>query len=103
MVKKEIQIEKTLRNYLKSQNLSQNNLAKSIGITSSSLHGYLNGTVPKGVETLIKMAQELNLSLDELIFNQRSVSNNQNIPITENVFLGLLGEYELVISKKSDI
>ncbi len=57
----------------------------------------------RGLETIIKIARELNLSLDELVFNQGSVSNSQDIPISESVLLGLLGKYEFVISKKSAV
>ena len=99
----QIQLEQSLKKHLREVNLTQNQLASNIGIRPSSFHAYLNGAIPRGLETIIKIASELNLSLDELIFNQRLASNNQDIPISESVLLGLLGKYEFVISKKSEV
>ncbi|MBT3583747.1 MAG: helix-turn-helix transcriptional regulator [Halobacteriovoraceae bacterium] len=99
----EIQLDQSLKKHLKDVGLTQNQLASKVGIRPSSFHAYLNGAIPRGLETIIKIASELNLSLDELVFNQRPVLNNQDIPISESVLLGLLGKYELVISKKSEV
>ena len=48
-MEKPIVIQKTLKNYLKTKNLSQGKLAISSGISPSSLHGFLNGTLPKNL------------------------------------------------------
>jgi len=99
----QIQLKQSLKKHLKKNNLTQNQLASSIGIRPSSFHAYLNGAIPRGLDTIIKIAVELNLSLDELVFNQRPISNNQDIRVTEDILLGLLGKYEFVISKKSEV
>ncbi len=96
----EIKLKQSLKKHLEKNMITQNQLATNIGIRPSSFHAYLNGAIPRGLETIIKIARELNLSLDELVFNQRAASSNQDIPISESVLLGLLGKYELVISKK---
>ncbi len=98
-----IQLEQSLKKQLKEKGLTQHQLASKVGIRPSSFHAYLNGAIPRGLETIIKIAAELNLSLDELVFNQRPASRSQNIALSENVLLGLLGKYELVISRKSEI
>jgi len=99
----QIQLKQSLKKHLEKNNLTQNQLASSIGIRPSSFHAYLNGAIPRGLDTIIKIAVELNLSLDELVFNQRPISNNQDIRVTEDILLGLLGKYEFVISKKSEV
>ncbi len=97
------QLEQSLKKQLKEKGLTQHQLASKVGIRPSSFHAYLNGAIPRGLETIIKIAAELNLSLNELVFNQRPASRSQNIALSENVLLGLLGKYELVISRKSEI
>lgn len=98
-----IQLEQSLKKQLKENGLTQHQLASKVGIRPSSFHAYLNGVIPRGLETIIKIAAELNLSLDELVFNQRSALKSQNIALSENELLGLLGKYELVISKKNEV
>ena len=100
---KQIRLDKTLRTYLRDNQINQNQLSKKIGIGPSSLHSYINGIVPRGLETLVNMAYELNLSLDELVFNQSLTSVSQKMVVSESNILGLLGKYELVISKKAEV
>ena len=83
--------------------MNQHQLSKKIGIGPSSLHSYINGIVPRGLETLVNMACELNLSLDELVFNQSSTQVSQKIIVSESDVLGLLGKYELVISRRAEL
>jgi transcriptional regulator with XRE-family HTH domain len=97
----DIQLEKSLKRHLEDKGLTQNQLASNIGIRPSSFHAYLNGAIPRGLETIIKIANELNLSLDELVFNQGIASSKRNIPISEKVLLGLLGKYEITLSRKT--
>jgi len=100
---KQIKLDKSLRTYLRANQMNQHQLSKKIGIGPSSLHSYINGIVPRGLETLVNMACELNLSLDELVFNQNTAQATKKITISESDLFGLLGRYELVISKKSEV
>ena len=63
----EVKLSTNLREHVKRRNLSQSKLAKSVGIRKSTLHGYLYGVTPFGLQNVVKLASELNLSLDELI------------------------------------
>lgn len=100
---KQIKLDKSLRTYLRANQMNQHQLSKKIGIGPSSLHSYINGIVPRGLETLVNMACELNLSLDELVFNQSSTQVSQKIIVSESDVLGLLGKYELVISRRAEL
>lgn len=97
-MQKEIVIQKTLKNYLRSKNLSQNKMAKQTGISTSSLHGLLNGSLPKGLVTLISICEFLDMGLDEVVFGQ--------IPITHKInskdLWEITGKYELIIKKTGD-
>ena len=54
---------KALRNKL---NLTQKDFAEKIQVTAPTLNAYEKGTKKPNFDTLIKIAQEFNLSLDEL-------------------------------------
>ncbi len=98
-MQKEIVIQKTLKNYLRSKNLSQNKMAKHIGISTSSLHGLLNGSLPKGVITLISICESLGMGLDEVVFGQAPTSHH----INSKDLWEITGRYELIIKKTGDI
>ncbi len=93
---KQIVIQESLRSYLELKNLSQSKLATASGISTSSLHGYLNGTLPKSLMILIKLSQSLGVGLDELVFGERPIAQRvDGISLWE-----ITGQYELTITKK---
>ena len=67
MKRQEVKLSRNLRKEVKRRKLSQSKLDKSVGIRKSTLHGYLYGVIPYGLQNIIKLADELGLSLDELI------------------------------------
>ena len=69
----QINLSQNLRKALERKNWAQNKLAKKLGIRTTTLHGYLYGVVPLGLENAVKLASILNLSLDELV-----LGGNQN-------------------------
>lgn len=76
MVKKEkVQLESNLKALLKKEELSLHKVASKVQINKSSLHNYLNGVVPQGLYSLIKLSHFFNISLDELIFEQPQSSS----------------------------
>lgn len=95
MKTKQIRLDKSLRKYLKENNTNQNQLSRKIGIGPSSLHSYINGIIPRGLVTLVNMAHELNLSLDELVFSEYVTS--KGIEVRES--RELIGKYEIIIKK----
>lgn len=95
-MQKKIVIQKSLKNYLESKNLSQGKLASASGISLSSLHGYLNGTLPKSLIILIKLAESMGIGLDELAFGKSPISQE----IDTNSLWEITGKYELIIKKE---
>ena len=96
-MQKKIVIQKSLKNYLESKNLSQGKLASASGISPSSLHGYLNGTLPKSLIILIKLAESMDIGLDELVFGEKAITQN----IDGISLWKITGNYELTITKKN--
>jgi transcriptional regulator with XRE-family HTH domain len=95
-VSKKIVIQESLRSYLELKSLSQSKLATACGISTSSLHGYLNGTLPKSLMILIKLSESLGVGLDELVFGEKPIVHRvDGISLWE-----ITGKYELIITKK---
>ncbi len=67
MKHQQINLSLNLRQEIKRKSLSQNKLAMSVGMRNSTLHDYLYGVIPHGLRNVVKLANELGLSLDELI------------------------------------
>lgn len=59
-----------LKTYMKENKLNQKQLAQISGIQPSTLHSYLTGVCPKGLLNLIRLARNLDINLDDLIFNE---------------------------------
>ena len=66
MLTREIMIAENVKKYRKKLGLSQDALARKADITYSSLLKIENGNDPR-VSSLIKIADALNVSLDELV------------------------------------
>ena len=79
MGQNKIQFSKNLRQLLGEKNLSLHQLSKLNNINKSSLHNYLNGVVPRGLESAVKLALFFDVSLDELVFgrSQKGVDPNE--------------------------
>ncbi len=72
----EVQIDKTLKAYLKRSNMTQVEFSKVLGLPSSTVHNYLYGAIPKGLTSVIALANALQLSLDNLVFGTDETLNS---------------------------
>ena len=98
-MQKEIVIQKTLNNYLRSKNISQSKMARMMGVSTSSLHGLLNGSIPKGLLTLVPIADSLGVGLDEVVFG----ASPQVQQINSKDLWEITGKYELIIKKTGEV
>ena len=73
MLSNQIQVDKVLRSYLHSKKYSLTQLSHELGLGVSTLHNYTYGQVPKGLISLIVIANGLDLGLDELVFGGSDV------------------------------
>lgn len=55
-----------VENYIKLNNITMKNFAKSLGITKSSLYNYLRKNADPSVTTAIKISKKLNRTVEEL-------------------------------------
>jgi transcriptional regulator with XRE-family HTH domain len=77
-----MKISTNLKEYLKKEKLSIHDLSRKVSIPVSTLHGWVNGAAPKSISEVKKVADFLNLTMDELCFNEKAKDlKNTNIKI----------------------
>ncbi len=64
-----------VREKRRSRNLTQQQLAVKLGMNQRTIMQAEKGSGDRKFETIISLAQELEISLDDLIFPEKSVSN----------------------------
>ncbi|NQZ18162.1 MAG: helix-turn-helix transcriptional regulator [Bdellovibrionales bacterium] len=65
---------KKLQMIMEKFEYSQSSFARQMKINKSTLHNYLNGTIPSGLLVLIRISKHFNISLDELVFEKTQSS-----------------------------
>ena len=83
-------IEKNIKKFREQKNISQSELAEKLNVTRQAVSNWETGKTQPDIDTLHKIADMLEISIDELIYgNKRTnhvVHNHiHNINITENV------------------
>ena len=63
----EIKISENLKMLMKEQDLKQQALAEEIGISQSALSSWLSGKKEPSIESLWKLADFFDVSIDELV------------------------------------
>lgn len=94
-IKQKIIFRENLKSLISEKGCTQHYLAKKLNINKSTLHNYLNGVLPQGLSTTIKLSEYFNLSLDEIIFGKQNEDQSNNLTeqqSTEN-------KYEVTIKK----
>lgn len=102
MKKHKIALDSNLKELLKSEDLSLHKLSQKAEINKSSIHNYINGVVPQGLNVLITLSEFFNISLEELIFERSSlVGSKQNSKREDDESEGNSKEekYEIIIKK----
>jgi transcriptional regulator with XRE-family HTH domain len=75
LIYQNVALAQNLQKHLRNRNISQTSLINKIGMSHTTLHGYLYGITPQGLNNLIKLADYFNIGLDDLIFNQEGGSH----------------------------
>jgi len=69
-----ITIAENIKVQLTSKGMRQIDLARKAKIGKSTCCDYLNGSVPRSLKNIAKIANALDITLDELVFERRSES-----------------------------
>ena len=93
------QITENLHRIIKERNITQKELAQSSGLTESAISRYLKGDrIPRGV-SLIRIAESLNVSIDELV----GFKPNKEEDITQIKFLIARSGSEMTAQEKAEL
>ena len=85
-----------LKKLTKDKKIKFNSLANELNMNKSTLHNYLNGSIPHSVLALKKLADFFGVSLDALVFSTLDEHSPNSIKLIE-------GRYELIIHKKDHL
>jgi len=65
-------LRKNLEQIMQARKLSLKALADHVSVPPSTIHGWLNGTAPKSIVELKKIADFFGISIDELCFGDQN-------------------------------
>lgn len=69
----------------KRRGLNQTALGEKLGITKGAVSGYESGASLPGVETLVKIAQLLAVSIDDLVFRDIEKEGTSGAPAPQSI------------------
>jgi transcriptional regulator with XRE-family HTH domain len=91
---REIRLADNLRRLMDSKNLTLTSVATQTGMNKSTLHNYCNGVIPRNLLKLKELADLLDVSLEELIFGEKS---HRAAALSPSV--GIEGRFEVIIRR----
>lgn len=94
---REIQFAKNISRLMAARNLTLSALAMKTGISKSTLHGYCNGTCPRNLKTICRIADFFGVPIHELISSEKLAA------VSINVSGDIEGEYSVIITKKNKL
>lgn len=84
-----VEIGRRIRKYRKQQNLSQEELAEKIGISTTHMSHIETGSTKLSLPVLVDLAVNLNVKTDSLLFNEENKTNIETIKLLEQAILNL--------------
>ena len=87
-------IEKNIKKFREQKNISQSELAENLNVTRQAVSNWETGKTQPDIDTLHKIADMLEISIDELIYGNKRTNNVvhnhiHNTNVTENVGRGV--------------
>ncbi len=70
-----------LKHYLNEQKISASELSRRTGISKQSISDWLAGVHPRDLSNLKRVADELGVSVDNLLFGQGTMVKLEGIPL----------------------
>ncbi len=69
-------MENNFKHYRLEKGINATEMAKRLSVSRNTLHNYENGSYEPSFETLIKISQILEVSIDDLLNNKRFETSN---------------------------
>lgn len=83
------EIGQRIRKYRKQMNLSQEELAEKIGISTTHMSHIETGSTKLSLPVLVELAENLKVKTDYLLFNQPKVDNSETIKLLQQAISSL--------------
>ena len=90
-----------IREIRERNHIKQKNLAKKLGILPTTLYKYENGINKPSYNTLAKMAQILNTSVDALLGINSNIFDFNNLSDTEKQLINLILDFDESTQQKA--
>ena len=78
-----------IRKYRKQMNLSQEELAEKIGISTTHMSHIETGSTKLSLPVLVELAENLKVKTDYLLFSQPRTDNSETIKLLQQAILSL--------------
>jgi len=83
------EIGQRIRKYRKQMNLSQEELAEKIGISTTHMSHIETGSTKLSLPVLVELAENLKVKTDYLLFSQPKVDNSETIKLLQQAISSL--------------
>lgn len=83
------EIGQRIRKYRKQMNLSQEELAEKIGISTTHMSHIETGSTKLSLPVLVELAENLKVKTDYLLFSQPKVDNSEIIKLLQQAISSL--------------
>lgn len=91
-------LSQQLSKMIKDRGLSISQAALRVGMNKSTLHNYCNGILPRNIDSLLRLAQFLDTTLDQLLLEPQD-ETDKALPPQCNQSEFIAGEYIVSIRK----
>ena len=83
------EIGQRIRKYRKQMNLSQEELAEKIGISTTHMSHIETGSTKLSLPVLVELAENLKVKTDYLLFSQPKIDNSETIKLLQQAISSL--------------
>jgi transcriptional regulator with XRE-family HTH domain len=89
-------LKEQLRRYLEHHNITVSELARKASVPKSTIHEWLQGSMPRNIDKLKSVATILNVSLDQLCYGEKilKITSNPMDSLQEEIHAG---KFEVVL------
>jgi transcriptional regulator with XRE-family HTH domain len=89
-----------LKKLIKIRSISFKDLSRELNVSPSTIHGWINGVLPRNIFTIYRLACIFNISIEELCFNEKMKQIEKKKYIRPEIRLKIDGHEYCVILKK---
>jgi transcriptional regulator with XRE-family HTH domain len=101
--KQEIALAENLKRLMAEKRLTLTAVAKEVGMNKSTLHNYCNGVMPRNIVKIKELAEFLDVSLSDLLFDQTSHREQKTTNSTDDRKEEFFkGTFEIIVRRVND-